>query len=95
VDDPDDALPIPLRPGQRFRRHAVTLSAGATLPFVDEEWRGALVVVEQGAVDLCCSRGARRRFTTGAVLFLDGLGLVALNNPGTGELRLVALSRRQ
>jgi hypothetical protein len=29
------------------------------------------------------------------VLFLDGLGLVALNNPGTGELRLVALSRRQ
>lgn len=90
----DEALPVPLSPGARFRRREVTVPAGARLPFVDAEWRGAMVLVEQGEIDLCCSRGGRRRFGMDAILFFDGLGLVALHNPGIVDTVLVALARR-
>ncbi len=81
-------------PGARFRRREVVVPAGARLEFVDAEWRGALVVVEHGEIDLCCSRGGSRRFGPGAVLFFDGLGLVALHNPGPVDTLLVTVSRR-
>ncbi len=90
----DEAVPVPALPGARFRRRDVTIPAGARLAFVDAEWRGALVLVEQGEIDLCCSRGGSRRFPTGAVLFFDGLDLVALRNPGPVDTVIVALSRR-
>jgi hypothetical protein len=92
--DVDEALPVPLLPGARFRRREVTVAVGSSLDFVDADWRGALVLVEQGEIDLYCSRGGRRRFSTGAVLFFDGLGLVALRNPGLVDAVLVALMRR-
>lgn len=90
----DDDAPLPTRPGPTFRRRAVTIPPHATVPFVAEDWRDALVLIERGAVDLCCARGGRRRFTQGAVLFFEGLGLAALHNPGLEETVLVALSRR-
>jgi len=90
----DDDAPIPTRPGPAFRRRAVTIPAHTTVPFVAEEWRDALVLIERGAVDLLCVRGGRRRFTQGAVLFFEGLALTALHNPGVDETVLVALSRR-
>jgi hypothetical protein len=90
----DDHAPIPTRPGSAFRRRAVTIPGQGTLPFVAEEWHDALVLVKGGSVDLCCDRGGRRRFTEGAILFFDGLGLVALHNPGVDDVELVALSRR-
>jgi hypothetical protein len=90
----DEALPVPLLPGARFHRREVTVPAGARLEFVDADWRGAMVLVERGEIDLCCSRGGSRRFEAGAVLFFDGLGLVALRNPGVVDTLLVALSRR-
>jgi hypothetical protein len=90
----DEALPVPLLPGARFLRRETTVPAGARLEFVTDDWRGAMVLVEHGEIDLCCSRGGSRRFGTGAVLFLDGLGLVALRNPGPVDTLLVALSRR-
>jgi len=90
----DDETPIPTRPGPAFRRRTVTISAQATVPFVEDEWLDALVLIQRGAVDLCCSRGGRRRFVKGAVLFLNGLGLTALHNPGVEDVVLVALSRR-
>jgi hypothetical protein len=90
----DDNAPIPARPGPAFRRRTVTIPAEATVPFVEQDWLGALVLIESGSVDLCCVRGGRRRFVKGAVLFFDGLGLTALHNPGVEDLVLVALSRR-
>jgi hypothetical protein len=92
----DDHLPVPLaRPGLRFRRQELVIAAGATLPYDEERWRDAMVVVERGEIDLCCSRGGRRRFVAGAVLFFDGLGLRALHNPGLEDTVLVSLSRRR
>jgi hypothetical protein len=89
-----EALPVPLLPGARFHRREVTVPAGARTDVVDTDWRGALVLVERGEIDLCCSRGGSRHFGTGAMLFFDGLGLVALHNPGPVDTLLVALSRR-
>lgn len=71
----------------------MTIPAQATVPFVEDDWVGALVLIQQGTVDLCCSRGGRRRFVKGAVLFLNGLGLTELHNPGVEDVVLVALSR--
>jgi hypothetical protein len=90
----DDDASIPTHPGPAFRRRTVTIPAQGTVPFVDEDWRAALVLIERGEVDLCCKRGGRRRFGKGAVLFFDGLGLKALHNPGLEDVVLVALSRR-
>jgi hypothetical protein len=90
----DEVLPVPLLPGARNRRREVTVPAGVRMEFVDADWQGALVIVERGEIDLCCSRGGSRRFGTGAVLFVDGLNLLALRNPGLVDTLLVAVSRR-
>jgi hypothetical protein len=90
----DDDAPVPTRPGPAFRRRTVTLRADETVPYVAEDWRDAIVMIERGAVDLCCVRGGRRRFAKGAILFMDGLALRSLHNPGLEDAVLVALSRR-
>jgi hypothetical protein len=72
----------------------VTIHAQETVPYVAEDWRDAIVMIEQGAVDLCCVRGGRRRFARGAILFMEGLALRSLHNPGVEDAVLVALSRR-
>lgn len=90
----DDDAPVPTRPGPAFRRRAVTIPAQETVPYVAADWRGALVLIERGCVDLCCVRGGRRRFTQGAILFMDGLALESLHNPGVEDVVLVALARR-
>jgi hypothetical protein len=89
----DDDAPVPTRPGPAFRRRSVTIPAQETVPYVAEDWRGAIVMIERGSVDLCCVRGGRRRFAKGAILFLEGLALTALHNPGLEDVVLVALSR--
>jgi hypothetical protein len=73
----------------------ITLAAGGERPFDAEEWRGALVLVERGAVELASASGAAWRFGAGEMLWLDGLWLRALNNPGAEPARLVAISRRR
>lgn len=73
-----------------FHRREVVIAAGVRLPYVDDDWADALVVVERGEVDLCCSHGGSRRFGPGSILFFVGLGLVALHNPGVDETVLIA-----
>jgi hypothetical protein len=73
---------------------AVVLAPRATLAHDDADWRGALVVVEQGTIDLVTRGGARRRLPRGAVVWLDGLSLGALHNPGPAPAVLAAVSRR-
>jgi len=91
----DDDAPVPTRPGPAFRRRSVTIRAQETVPYVADDWRDAIVMIERGSVDLCCVRGGgRRRFVEGAILFMDGLALESLHNPGVDDVVLVALSRR-
>lgn len=82
----------PLPP--RFRLRGVTLEPGGTRPFVEDEWDDALVVVESGEVELECSAGIRRRFPAGAIMWLQGMNLHAIHNPGVAPTVLSAVSRR-
>jgi quercetin dioxygenase-like cupin family protein len=82
----------PLPP--RFRLRGVTLAPGATRPYRAEDWDDALVVVERGEIELRCRAGGSRRFGAGAVMWLQGMELHALHNPGTEDTVLSAVSRR-
>ena len=65
----------------------------AERPYVAAEWRDALVVVEQGSLELVGLSGTRRRLERGAILWLWGLPLHALRNPGSVNTRIVGISR--
>ena len=82
----------PLPP--RFRLRGVTLEPGGSRPYRPEEWDDALVVVEQGEIELECRAGGRRRFPAGAIMWLQGMDLHALHNPGAETTVLSAVSRR-
>jgi len=71
----------PLLPGAAagFRRRSIRLEPGESRRSGDAEWRDALVVVEQGDVELECAAGGRRRFAGGAVLWLEGIDLRVLS----------------
>lgn len=87
----------PLLPGAAagFRRRSIRLEPGESRRSGDAEWRDALVVVEQGDVELECAAGGRRRFAGGAVLWLEGIDLRVLHNVGDGPVVLLAVSRRR
>ena len=84
-------------PGPRvaFARRTVVLEPGTSRPSHDAEWHDALVLLVQGAVDLECTAGGRRRFHAGAVLWLAGINLRALHNVGIDPAVLLAVSRRR
>jgi quercetin dioxygenase-like cupin family protein len=92
-----DAEPITFlgRPlGPSFRSRTVTIRPGGTRPYEEAEWRDALVVVESGAVVVEGQAGARRTFRAGDVLWLTGVGVLALHNDGRESAVIVAVSRR-
>ena len=82
----------PLPPA--FVRREVVLAPGTERVYVAAEWRDALVIVEQGALELVGLAGTRRRLDAGAVLWLWNLPLRALRNPGSVNTRIVGVSRR-
>lgn len=71
----------------------VVVEPGRSRPHRDAEWRGALVVVERGIIELVGLAGVRRRIGPGGVLWLAGLGLRALHNHGPEPAVLSALTR--
>jgi hypothetical protein len=77
-----------------FERRVVVLAPGHTWAYDEAEWRGAIVVVEHGQIELECLDGSRHCFESGDVLWLDRLPLRALNNRGRRPAVLVAVSRR-
>ena len=77
----------------QFRLRIVAVEPGCEQAYVEAEWRDTLVVVEQGEVDLEWASGSRCRFVRGDVLFLAGLPLRALRNPGDEPMLLAAVSR--
>jgi hypothetical protein len=77
-----------------FERRLVVLAPEHPWVYDEAEWRGALVVVEHGQIELECLDGSRHRFGRGDVLWLDRLPLRALHNRGHTSAVLVAVSRR-
>ncbi len=91
----DEACPLLPGCGPGFRRRSVVLEPGESRRSGDTEWRDALVVVERGDVELECAAGGRRRFSGGAVLWLEGIDLRVLHNVGDGPVVLLAVRRRR
>ena len=77
-----------------FVRREVVLMPYAGRAYLAAEWRDALVIVEHGALELVGLSGTRRRLDPGAVLWLSGLPLRALRNPGPASTTLAGISRR-
>ena len=82
----------PLAPG--FAMRVVVVGPGGRRAYDEREWRAALVVVECGEIVLEPLAGSAYRFVRGDVLWLDGLSLRALHNPGREPAMLVAVARR-
>ena len=93
--DPDDRpisfLDRPPPAGMDLR--VVTIPAHSQLVYDPGEWAGALVVVEEGEIELECCRGTSTCFGAGSVLFFDGLELRAVRNSGAETVQLSAVSR--
>jgi hypothetical protein len=82
----------PLPPA--FVRREVVLAPDAERAYVAAEWRDALVIVEEGSLELVGLGGTRRRLECGAILWLWDLPLRSLRNPGSVNTRIVGISRR-
>lgn len=72
----------------------VVVAPGRSRGYDAAEWRDAVVFVERGRIELCGAGGGRLGFRAGDVLWLDGLTISRLYNPGPEPAVLVAVSRR-
>jgi hypothetical protein len=77
-----------------FDVRILALAPGRERRYISAEWHDALVVVGRGEIELAGLTGGRRRFGRGAVLYLDGLPLRALQNRAAEPAVLVAVRRR-
>jgi hypothetical protein len=96
TDMTDDAGPISLTVGSRpanVRISMLRLEPGDAIDYRKVGWTGALVIVEQGELDIECASGVRARFAAGSVLTFDGLRLQRIRNSGDGRLVVRAISR--
>lgn len=95
---PDDAELIGLltRPKlpATFERRQLTLAPGAEQPADPVAWADALVLVEQGRLEVECRARGRYTFVAGDLLVLGWLPLRTLHNPGDVPVQLVAVRRR-
>jgi len=73
----------------------VVVAAGHGLAFDQADWRDAVVVVEGGELEVEWLGGGRQRFIRGDLLWLSGLPLRALHNPGRQPAVLAVVARRQ
>jgi quercetin dioxygenase-like cupin family protein len=80
-------------PPPRFDVRWVTVAPGGRRPYDEADWRDALVIVERGPIELECTAGGRRSFKSGDIMWLVGLPLRALHNPGPEPAVLAAVSR--
>lgn len=78
-----------------FVRRVTELLPGQSLGFVPDDWRGAIVVVRDGVVELRLRSGVRRAFAARDLLWLAGLDVAELHNPGAATAALVSVRRRQ
>ena len=79
----------------RFDVRRVAVAPGCALAYDEADWRGALVVVEQGRIEVEGIGGGRRTFERGSVLWLASLPLRALRNHGPERVVMVTFRRRR
>ena len=93
MNDSDGLLELLRRPRlpAGFERWRVELPAGHQRPTDAAEWAGAMVLVEQGQLEVECLAGGSRTFEEGDLLVLGWLPLRALRNAGNDAVRLLAL----
>lgn len=92
----DDRTPVSFlgrRLPQWAQLHIVVLPAGCTHAFEPDHWRGAMIVVERGAIELELRGGRRVPCGQGYIGTLSGLTLVALHNPGGRPAVITGISR--
>jgi len=77
-----------------FVRRVVEVAPGSTLAVDPVDWCGAVVVVREGVVHLRLRSGVQQRFATRDVLWLAGLDVRDLHNPGPDPAVLVSVRRR-
>ena len=70
-----------------------TLQPADCLDFDPPEWAGAVLVVMSGRLRIECRTGRGASFPAGAVLFLGGLDLRQITNPGLEPLVLKTIRR--
>jgi FAD/FMN-containing dehydrogenase len=80
--------------GGAFDRRVVVLEPGEERRIDDRDKCDRLVVVERGEIELECRGGARARFLTGDLLFVDGLSVRRIRNPGRTSALLGTVARR-
>jgi hypothetical protein len=78
-----------------FELRSVAIEPGRERPYDEAEWRDAIVVVERGEIELVSATGGRGRFGRGDVVWLSGLPLRGIDNPGRQPALLIAVSRRR
>ena len=78
-----------------FAVRRVAVAPGRERPYDEAEWRGALVVLARGRIELEGLSGSRLSVERGAVLWLVGLPLRALHNRGAEPTVIVAFTRQR
>ena len=76
-----------------FERWTVVVPRGARRRTSAAEWRGAIVLIERGTVEVGCLMGGRATFVAGDLLALGWLPLKWIRNAGSDEVRIVAVRR--
>ena len=71
----------------------MAVAPGRERAYDEAEWRGALVILARGRIELEGLSGARRTFAAGAALWLDGLPLRALHNHGREPAVMITFTR--
>jgi hypothetical protein len=71
----------------------VVMTAGAERRQVPPEWSDALVVVEEGEIELECTGGSAASFSVGAVVYFGRLPIRCLRNKGKQPAVLSLLAR--
>jgi quercetin dioxygenase-like cupin family protein len=80
-------------PPEGFCRRVFRVAPGLELGMDSSDLHGAIVLVEQGELELECRTGARRRFGHGSMLAIARPPVARIRGVGTAMLVLVAVSR--
>jgi FAD/FMN-containing dehydrogenase len=88
-----EPLSLDALPDERFDRDRVILAPGAELALVEPGWEDRMIVVEAGEIELECRGGATVRFVRGDLLFVRGLAVRLIRNPGQMSAVLVTVER--
>jgi hypothetical protein len=76
-----------------FDVRAVAIPPGQTRDIDTLRYKGCLVLVQGGEIELICGSGVGRRFRDGDVLWIEGLGVRRIRSHSEDQTLLVAISR--